>query len=91
MKKIDVNMFILKMKEELDSFESYQLTYSASSEKTTDEWVSDFMVFAGHEDADIQDQFEEEYDDELYYGQDLQYEELVNRRKYRSFRDDDSY
>jgi hypothetical protein len=90
MKKVDVNTFVLSMKDELDSFATFQLDYSTEN-LTMGEWVDKFVNFAGYSDDEIDEDFAEEYDDELYYGQDLQYEELVNRRKYRSFRDDDRY
>ena len=95
MKKVDVNLFVLNMKEELDNFAAFQLDYSAEN-KTMPEWVDKFVNFAGYGENenswDLDDEEEdEEYDDENYYSQDYQYEELVNRRKYRSFRDDDKY
>jgi hypothetical protein len=91
MKKVDVNTFVLSMKDELDSFATFQLDYSTEN-KTMGEWVDKFVNFAGYGDDEVDDDAEdEEFDDELYYGQDCQYEELVNRRKYRSFRDDDRY
>jgi hypothetical protein len=91
MKKVDVNTFVLSMKDELDSFATFQLDYS-TEDKTMPEWVDKFVNFAGYGDDEVDEEIgDEEYDDELYYGQDLQYEELVNRRKYRSFRDDDRY
>lgn len=91
MKKIDLNTFVHSFKDELDSFEHYQTTFSSVEKKTMPEWVDSFISFAGFSEDEVSDSMEEEYDDELYYGQDYQYEELVNRRKYRSFRDDDSY
>ena len=91
MKKVDVNTFVLSMKDELDSFATFQMDYSTES-RTMGEWVDKFVSFAGYSDDEVSEDFDdEEYDDDLYYGQDLQYEELVNRRKYRSFRDDDRY
>jgi hypothetical protein len=90
MKKVDVNTFVLSMKDELDSFATFELDYSTEN-RTMGEWVDKFVNFAGYGDDEISEDDDEEYDDELYYGQDLQYEELVNRRKYRSFRDDDRY
>lgn len=91
MKKMNVNDFVLYLKEELENYEHYQTSYSTTSQKTAGEWVDSFLSFAGFGEDEVEDSFEEEYDDEVYYGQDFQYEELVNRRKYRSFRDDDRY
>lgn len=91
MKKVDVNTFVLNLKDELDNFATFQLDYSAES-KTMPEWVDKFVNFAGYGDDELDEDMEdEEFDDENYYSQDFQYEELVNRRKYRSFRDDDGY
>lgn len=90
MKKNDVSNFVLTLREELENFEHYQLSYSPDTTKTNGEWVDSFLKFAGfaEDEVDDEDYGDEEYDDEVYYGQDSQYEELVNRRKYRSFRDD---
>lgn len=90
MKRINVTEFILNLRNELDDFENYQTTYSSTAQKTMSEWVNSFMNFSGYSE-EVEDEFSEEYDDELYYEQDLQFEDLVNRRKYRSFRDDDMY
>lgn len=90
MKKINISDFVLNLRNELDDYESYQTTYSSISEKTMEEWVDSFMNFSGYTEETEED-FEEEYNDEIYYGQDLGFEDLVNRRKYRSFRDDDIY
>lgn len=90
MKKINISDFVLNLRNELDDYESYQTTYSSVSEKTMEEWVDSFMNFSGYTEETEED-FEEEYNDEIYYGQDLGFEDLVNRRKYRSFRDDDIY
>lgn len=90
MKKINISEFVLNLRNELDDYETYQTTYSTTIEKTMDEWVESFMNFSGYLE-ETEEEFEEEYDDEVYYGQDLGFEDLVNRKKYRSFRDDDMY
>lgn len=91
MKKNDVSSFVLSLREELENFEHYQLSYSPHISKTNGEWVDSFLKFAGFTEDEVEEEYEEEYDDETYYGQDSQYEELVNRRKYRSFRDDSDW
>lgn len=92
MKKLNVSDFLLALKEDLDSFEHYQLDYAPMVEKTTPEWVDAFLTFAGFNGDEVEeDESYEEYDDEQYYSQDLQYEELVSKRKYRSFRESDEY
>ena len=88
MKKVDVNTFGHSLKEDVDNFISFQSDYS-DEELTLEEWMHRFNTFAGYTE-ELDDDYEE-YDEDLYYGTDLQYEEVVNRRKYRSFRDDDSY
>jgi hypothetical protein len=88
MKKNDVSSFVLTLREELENFEHYQLSYSPDTVKTNGEWVDSFLKFAGFAEDEVDEDGDEEYDDEVYYGQDSQYEELVNRRKYRSFRED---
>jgi len=90
MKKINISEFVINLRNELDEYENYQTTYSSTTEKTMDEWVDSFMSFSGYMD-ETEEQFQEEYNDDFYYGQDLGFEDLVNRRKYRSFRDDDMY
>lgn len=89
MNKVDITEFVLSLKEELDNFEQYQTTYSTTHLKTMAEWLDKFLKFGGYEDS-IEDEYEDS-EEEIYYGEDLQFEDLVNRRKYRSFRDDDRY
>ena len=91
MRKINLNTFVYRFVEEVREFEENQTTIHIGAEKSMEEWVESFLVFSGHTEKDEEDIFSEEYDDDLYYGQDLQFQDLVNRRKYRSFRDDDSY
>jgi hypothetical protein len=92
MKTINLNTFVYQFVEEVRNFEENQLTRSPNSQKTMEEWVDNFLSFAGYvEDEDGEEFLSEEFDDDLYYGQDYQFQDLVNRRKYRSFRDDDSY
>ena len=90
MKKIDVNEFVFSLKDELDSFEQYQTTYSTTQKKKMSDWVDSFMNFAGYSEDDEDDDFDD-YEEELYYGDSFEFDQIVNRRKYRSFRDDDSY
>jgi hypothetical protein len=93
MKKLDVAEFLGQLREELDNFEHYQISYTPTAEKTYSEWADSFMKFAGIGEDEVDEEYDEEleeYDDEYGYV-DSHYEELVNRRKYRSFRDDDSY
>lgn len=91
MKKIDVDTFALSLKEDIDNFVSFQNDYS-NEQLTPDEWMHRFNSFSGYSDIEDDESFEDyEDEEEFYYGTDLQYEDVVNRRKYRSFRDDDSY
>jgi hypothetical protein len=91
MKKIDLSGFVNQLIGELKEYEDFSIQNFSETEKTMDEWIENFLVFSGYSDETDVDYGYEEYDDEIYYGQDCQYEELVNRRKYRSFRDDDRY
>lgn len=91
MKKIDISDFIVSLKEEIENFEYYQLSFSSTSKKTYSEWIDSFLTFSGINEDSIESSEEEEYESELYFGEDSQYEELVNRRKYRSFRDDSDW
>lgn len=96
MKKNDVTSFVISLKEDLENFEHYQISYSPTLEKTDGEWLNSFLSFAGLSDDELDSDLDEEYldsddDDDEYGYADSHYEELVNRRKYRSFRDDDSY
>lgn len=91
MKKIDLNTFIAKATDELRVFEERQEILSTDSRKTMEEWINNFLIFSGYQDEDEESLSSEEYDDDFYYGDSFEYQELVNRRKYRSFRDDDSY
>lgn len=91
MKKIDLNSFVNLLISELKDYEDFSIQNLSEQEKTMDEWVENFLVFSGYSDEQDEDFGYDEYDDEIYYGKDLKFEELVNRRKYRSFRDDDRY
>lgn len=92
MKKVEISEFVFSLKSELDDFEQYQTTYSVTSKKNMSEWVDSFMDFAGYSDSIKEEESDyDDYEEELYYGDSYEFEEIVNRRKYRSFRDDDSY
>lgn len=91
MKKIDLSSFIGKVTDELRVFEETQETLGMDSRKTMEEWINNFLIFSGYQEEDEENFSSEEYDDDFYYGDSFEYQELVNRRKYRSFRDDDSY
>jgi len=91
MKKFDLNTFIFRFTDELRQFEETQTIHAASSEKTMEEWVEAFLVYSGYSEETEEDFLSEEYDDDFYYGDSFEYQDLVNRRKYRSFRDDDRY
>ena len=91
MKKIDLSTFVNQLISELKEYEDFSLQNSFESDKTMDEWVEGFMIFSGYSDEQDHDFGYDEYDDEINYSQDLRYDDLVNRRKYRSFRDDDRY
>jgi hypothetical protein len=91
MKKIDLNSFVNQLVSELREYEDFGLQNLSETRKTMDEWVDSFLLFSGYSQDEEEDFGYEEYDDNIYYAQDLQYGELVNRRKYRSFRDDDRY
>jgi len=92
MKKIDSDEFLTLAIKELDNFTQFQTNHSLSSKKTFEDWVISFTEFCGIKEIDDEDSFcDDRYEDELYYDKDYQFEDLVNRRKYRSFRDDDRY
>lgn len=91
MKKIDSDQFLTLTIKELDNFTQFQSNHSTLTKKTFEEWFDSFTEFCGIKDTDDEEYLDDEYDDELYYGQNYQFEDIVNRRKYRSFRDDDSY
>lgn len=90
MKKIDLNTFIFRLTDEIRHFEETQMSLNPEDVKTQEQWVNHFLVFSGYEDEEG-DYETSEYEDDLYYGDSFEYQELVNRRKYRSFRDDDRY
>lgn len=91
MKNITVDEFVTKAIKELDEFSLYKSNGSGLREKSFAEWFISFSEFCGVTEEQDEEIYDEEYDDSLYYGQDLQFEGLVNRRKYRSFRDDERY
>ena len=91
MKKMDLSSFVNQLVAELKEYEDFSIQNSFDEQKTMDEWVECFMSFCGYADEKEDDFGFDEYDDEIYYSEDLKYEELVNRRKYKSFRDDDRY
>jgi hypothetical protein len=89
MKKIDLSEFVFKINEDIRDFEESQATHSPDAKRTMEEWVNNFLIFSGYsEEEDFQ---VEDYEDDLYYGDSFEYQDLVNRRKYKSFRDDDRY
>ena len=90
MKKINLNTFVYRLADELKDFEESWLSFDVETEKTANQWINSFLSYCGYQESG--DSFiSEEYDDELDYMHDSYYEDLVNRRKYRSFRDDDMY
>lgn len=93
MKKFDLDGFTNKIIQEIREFEENQLSYTSSDKKTMQEWVDSFLVFAGYsdEDEDEEEYLSEEYDDDFYYDDSFEYQQVINRKKYRSFRDDDMY
>jgi hypothetical protein len=91
MKKIDSDQFLTLTIKELDNFTQFQANQTTFAKKTFEEWFDAFTEFCGIKETDDDEYLDDEYDDELYYGQNYQFEDIVNRRKYRSFRDDDSY
>lgn len=93
MKYFNVSEFILLLKEELENYEHYQVSYSPATEKTMGEWVDGFMTFAGYADDEVKDDYEyEEYDDDKYYEQYTHEEyEFVTRKKVKSFREDSEW
>jgi len=91
MKNITIEEFMTQAIQELDEFSVYVGNNARFREKPFTEWVISFSEFCGALENQDEEIFDEEYDDNFYYGQDLQFEDLVNRRKYRSFRDDERY
>lgn len=92
MKKINISSFISLLKNDIKQYEFYQSSYSNESLKTPDEWVESFLVFAGYQEENSSKQYEDDYTEELYGDyEDFAYDDLVNMKKYRSFRDDDRY
>jgi len=91
MKKMDLNTFVAKFTDQIRDFEESQIMLGGEGKKTIAEWVNKFLIFSGYEEEDEDEFASEQYDDDFYYGDSFEYQELVNRRKYRSFRDDDRY
>lgn len=91
MKKMDLNTFVAKFTDQIRDFEESQIMLGGEGKKTITEWVNKFLIFSGYEEEDEDEFASEQYDDDFYYGDSFEYQELVNRRKYRSFRDDDRY
>lgn len=93
MKKININSFLSILKDEIKEYEFYQSSYSNDTTKTTEEWIESFLVFAGYQEGrNFGEEFDSDYTQELYGDyEDFDYDDLVNKRKYRSFRDDDRY
>lgn len=91
MKKIDLNTFVFQFIDEVRDFEEAQTALNLDPLRTKEEWVNNFLVYSGYENELEEDFSREEYDDDIYYGDSFEYQDLVNRRKYKSFRDDDRY
>ena len=91
MRKVDLNTFVYQLVDELKDFEERQATINPEQTKTMEEWVNYFLIYAGYQEEEEETFSVDDYGDEYEYNDDFAYEELVNRRKYRSFRDDSSY
>lgn len=91
MRKVDLNTFIYQIVDELKDFEERQTTINPEQTKTMEEWVNYFLIYTGYQEEEEESFSADDYVDEYEYNDDFTYEELVNRRKYRSFRDDSSY
>lgn len=91
MKKIDLVSFVDNISQEIRDFEESQLSFNPMAKKTMYEWINHFMVHCGYEQKGEDDIGIDEYENDIYYSDSYEYQELVNRRKYRSFRDDDRY
>lgn len=91
MRKVDLNTFVYQFVDEVKDFEERQLVINPEQEKTMQEWVNYFLIYSGYQEEEEEEYASDEYGDDFDYFEELQHEELVNRRKYRSFRDDDRY
>ncbi len=91
MKKIDLSTFVYSFMDEIKEFEENQMMYDPETTRTMDEWVNSFMIYSGYEEESEEELDIDDYDNDFDYLQDFEYRDLVNRRKYKSFRDDDRY
>ena len=91
MKKIDLVSFVDNISQEIRDFEESQLAFNPMAKKTMHEWINHFMIHCGYEEKSEERIDIDEYENDIYYSDSYEYQELVNRRKYRSFRDDDRY
>jgi len=89
-KEINVNKFIDTILSELKEFKEAQLVYESQPTRTMQEWVENFLFFSGYNEEKDEELFEE-HNDDLYYGDIFQFEEVVNRKKYRSWKEDDAF
>ena len=91
MKKIDISTFVYKITDEVREFEESQISINPEATKTMQEWVNNFLIYCGYEEEN-EEEFESiGYEDDFYYEDTYGYQDVVNRKKYRSFRDDDGY
>jgi len=91
MKKIDISTFVYKITDEVREFEESQISINPEATKTMQEWVNNFLIYCGYEEEN-EEEFESiGYEDDFYYEDAYGYQDVVNRKKYRSFRDDDGY
>ena len=91
MKKIDISTFVYKITDEIREFEESQISINAEATKTQQEWINNFLIYCGYEEKENEEFSSIEYEDDFYYDDTYEYQDIVNRRKYRSFRDDDRY
>lgn len=92
MKKIDLSTFVCSFMDEIKEFEEKQLTYDPETLRTMEEWINNFLIYCGYEEEEEDSEVGlDDYDSDFEYLEDFEYRDLVNRRKYRSFRDDNSY
>lgn len=89
-RNLKVEAFVEKFMSEISEFVESQKRYSRDSSKTMKEWVEDFLFFSGYAEESEDLRFTEDDDD---YGYDDMFyiDDIVDRKKYRSWRDDEGF
>jgi hypothetical protein len=89
-KEINISKFFDRFLDELKDFKKSQLLYSSQTTRTMEEWVENFLFFSGYSEEKDEFLFDE-HDEDLCYDDFFEIEDFVTRKKYNSWKEEDSF